>query len=481
MKVFKKAFSIFCNIIFFSLFGSGFIISILDMIPNFTFFQEFVDTFSTNLLLLMFCSSGLVILMDKVSSESNQTLLKEISEIVKEDKGKIVLLEGDISIHSYFGEKIKKLKKESKIYITAFDKYNSDYDTTNGKISAVDEFMRNWKEYVVKRNISVEQLVHICDEHDYNQLMKRIESVKLSSNFTISAYLGLPSIPYIDLAIIDDEITILFFPDKQSNPYYGDFGIAIENREITRKFKDYFMLYNNSELCKIVYTENMTEQHKKNLKDMEKYLMRTRPDFSKISIINKYITSIFSKNEFLSIIEEISDIIALLNNDITNKFINNLIDEYKKVNNNIKNKYEILIPYNESIKILNQIFSCENLKIMAVSDDTKNKEFWDTEYGLKIREMNIKKELKNYIHRIHIVSDVKEKKKKNKTSFLTEQWILSTDVDNIKIPIEDFLIVNKSLLFIYKENGDSILSIDKNKINDYIIKYNKIRNKLERK
>lgn len=465
----KKVFSIITTVVASLLFVGGTIISIIDLVsPEENSISAFLSEQSYNFLLLIFCAVGLVIVLDKITDGSLKTDVKRILEKINVDRTDVIVLPTQADFYDYFEERIKKLSANSFIYVTTFDKYDANYDHTEGKEMFSDTFMDCWDRYVVKRHVMVKQLVHVTDMHDVEQLTSRLKNNKKSNNFIISVIVGLPIVPYLDWIVIDNRYTLISIVTDASNPYDGGFGFAIDNVEIAKAFITYFEIYSNSKISKVVLNKNgvVEEEH---LKEVETSAMLTRPDLEEIGNINKALFKIlFDQNVRTCITNIASSLHNIAVCDKTGVLLNNAINIIKKIA--FYNQIDITVE--ESLSALLKIYGSERINIKAVSCADIIPGFWTDDIGKAIQRLCNDESKKNVIERVYIYSKDDSATRK----LIKEQKLVTSyTIDKDKFPtavtdVEDFILVDDKMLLVLK-NDSAQISIDKETIKYYTNKF----------
>lgn len=465
----KKVFSIITTILATLLFISGTIVSIIDLVsPDDSVISTYMADKSYNFLLLIFCAVGLVIIFDNILDGSQRKDIKAILTSVNREKIDVKIFPTQVEFYDYFEDRIKKLSSNSSIYVTTFDKYNANYDHTEGKELDSDTFMDCWEKYVVKKNILVKQLVHITDKHDVEQLISRIENNKKSNNFIISVMVGLPLVPYIDWIVIDGRYTLITIPSETSNPYDGEFGFAIDNRELAQAFITYFELYNNSKLSKVVLGKNGTVETS-HLNDVTESVMQARPDLEEMNEINKYLFNVLSNNNIRYYMNDVSTMLHKISIcDKTGILLDLAIKSLRDCS--IQDQSEISVE--ESLSALLKIYGSEGVNIKAVSCSDVLPSFWSDDVGKAIQRLCKDSSKNNRIERVYIYNgddDVTEKMIKDQKS------VASYKIDKKKFPVvaaeaEDFILVDDKMLLILKNESASI-SLNQDIIKKYSEKF----------
>ncbi len=464
----KRVLSIVTNIIAALLFVGGMVISIIDLVsPDDNVLSVYLKDRSYNFLLLVFCAVGLVIILDNVIDGSLRKDVNSILKLVNREKIDVKIFPTQVEFYDYFEERIKNLSSTSSIYVTTFDKYNADYDHTEGKEQDSDTFMECWDKYVVRKGVSVKQLVHITDKHDVDQLKKRIENNKKSNNFIISAMVGLPSAPNIDWIVIDERYTLIAIPTHVSNPYEGEFGFAIDNEELAKAFIKYYDIY-SSKLSQVVLSKNGTV-NLNHLDEVTRGVMQTCPDLEEMYKINKSIIHTLSDKKISKCIDELTS--KLYEISVCDK-TGTILDSAVKTIYACTIRNDLNISIDDSLFALLKIYESENVTIKAVSCADILPSFWSDDIGKTIQRLCKDSSKHNHIERVYIyngdekVIDKIIKEQKN---------VVSHKIDKSKFPIgtdeaEDFIIVNDKMLLILK-NESALLTLDNETIKKYSEKF----------
>lgn len=475
------------------------IVVILAILDIFSIFTPIKSELWSKILVFLFGTVGLVIISDKRRMEEDikpqienvykkedeiQNSVNRTEIIAKDIFGKI----GNEMEVKYFPDKtqfylfltelILKLPAGSKIDVTSFEKnYNVSYDV--GEDIHIESFMKTWTEMVKEGRVLVRQLVHITSTQDYEELNERLSTFKNNYNFTVSAIVGFPIVPFMDMMVINQEYIFMGLSNDVSSPNNFSFGFAIKGRDLALNYQNYFNVYWSSQFSILV--KDKDEIKTKNLKEVGRYVYDIDHDASFVRF-NQMLLALYHINEYnVKIIELLENLHRFYGNvcyDIMRNEIETKIRECIDFINKRTHDFVTFDRKDASSIIAKMMFNAKN-KIFAVSLDIDGSEFWIADEGESIFQANIDVISKRKVEIQRIFISTKEKRTELET-------IMDAQIDagiilyytefkqGIGGTFEDFLIIDNEAVLVFTESSVKI-SIYHPHIDEYFRKFERIK------
>lgn len=475
------------------------IVVILAILDIFSIFTVVKSELWSKVLVFLFGTVGIVIISDKKRMEEDiKPQIENINEkedviqnavqrteIIAKDIFEKIDNEMDVKyfpdktqFYLFLTELILKLPSGSRIDVTSFEKnYNVSYDV--GEDIHIESFMKTWTEMVSEGRFLVRQLVHITSTQDYEELNERINLFKNNYNFTVSAIVGLPIVPFFDMMVINQEYIFMGLSNDVSSPNNFSFGFAIKGRELALNFQNYFNVYWSSQFSVLV--KDKDEIKKKNLKEVGRYVYDIDHDASFVRF-NQMLLALYHINEHNGKIIELLDNLHrfygnvcydIMQNEIESK-IRECVDFINKRTHNF-----VTFDRTEAAEIIaKMMFNAKN-KIFAVSLDIDGSEFWVADEGESVFQANIDAISKRKVEIQRIFISTKEKKTELK-KIMDEQInagiiLYYTEFkQGMGGTFEDFLIIDNEAVLVFTEKTVKI-SIYHPHIDEYFKKFERIK------
>lgn len=492
----KKKLSAILDVIFYLLYVALMVIALLDIFGIFVFVKS--DDW-TKILVMIFGSVGLVTIFDKRKLEEGITpeikkivekqdkAYKRIDEIERETNTTLDKLDSTMQIE-YFPDKTQfylyltklllQLPSGAKIDVTSFEKnYDISYDI--GEDRHIESFMKTWIELVQEGRLIVRQLVHVTSSQDYKELKERIENFKTNHNFTMSAMVGLPIVPFVDYMIINQEYVFMGFSNDVSSPYNFSYGLIIKGKDIALNFHNYFNIYWNNQFSFII--KDKDEIKSRNIEKIGRYVFDIDHNIN-LTKYNFMILELYHINECnRTILPLLENLHEFYNNpccDILKNDIEKNISSAAELVYTMTHKYIVYEKKRASELMAKMMFNAKH-QIYAVSLDIDGSEFWMDNEGERVFQANIDAITKQKVMVERIFVCTKDKQK-SLEKIIREQMeagikIIYTEYKKgMGGTFEDFMIVDSEALLIFQEN-DIKISMNHTHINEYKKKYQRIR------
>lgn len=493
----KKSLTFILDFIFFILYVGITVIAILDIFGICAFIN---NSDWTKILVMVFSSVGLVTLADKrkISEKiepeikqigKNQTILNTDIDKIKND-AHIALNKLDSTLQiEYFSNKTQlylyltslllQLPSGAQIDVTSFEKnYNVSYDV--GEDRHIESFMKTWTKLVKGGHLSVRQLVHVTSPQDYKELKERIENFKNNFNFTVSAIVGLPIVPFIDYMIINQEYVFIGFSNDVSSPYNFSYGLVIKGKEVALNFQNHFNIYWSNQFSFLI--KDKDEIKFRTLNKLESFVYDIDHNVNLMKY-NYMMLELYHINEcnktVIPLLENLHSFYGnscceILQNDIEKQILQSAEFVRKQTHD-----YVIFERKNAADLLAKMMFNARK-KIYAVSLDIDETQFWLNSEGETTFQANIDVITKQRVHIERIFVCTKEKKAELET-IMQEQSEAGIDIYYTEYKkgmggkYEDFMIVDNEAVLVFEERNIKI-SINRQHIEDYYKKYKRIRN-----
>lgn len=496
-KKLKKSLAFVLDVIFYVLYIVLIVITLLDVFGVFVFIES---ANWTKVLVMIFASVGLVTLSDKRKmGESIEPEMKKITEKQEEACEKINQIKEETNIAldkldstmqiEYFPDKTQfylyltklllQLPSGAKVDVTSFEKnYNVSYD--RGEDRHIESFMKTWVDMVRSGHLVVRQLVHVTSTQDYRELEERIKNFKNKYNFTVSAIIGLPIVPFFDYMVVNQEYVFMGFSNDVSSPYNFSYGLVIRSKELALNFQNHFNIYWSNQFSFLI--KDKDEIKLRNLKKIARYVF----DIDHNVNLMKYhymMLELYHINEcnkmMMPLLENLHRFYGNCCCDILQNDIEEKISEVAEFVNMKTHQYMIFERNAASMLIAKMMFNAKH-EILAVSLDIDGSEFWMNSEGETVFQANIDAITKQKVRIERIFVCTKEKR------IMLDKTIREQVEAGISIiyteykkgmggTYEDFMIVDNEALLIFQENNIKI-SINQFHIDEYNKKYKRIRN-----
>ena len=479
--------------IFYVIYILLFIVTILDMfgIPI-----PFVDQFTIDangqpvvqpllkLLLLLFATVGIVVLNDK--RELTKKVVAPIEHLDNlittgnTGSANITLLKNKDDFYMFFTQELRSLEKGAEILVTSFDK-NQGLSYYSGENKHIEAFMDDWSAKIQSGSISVKQLVHIYSRKEMEEVEERINNFKNCTNFSLSAFVGMPIRPYIDLVVINRTTVLLGFTNDLSSAYDTAFGVAIRGSDFADQFEKYFNIYWNDD-CRVlknkdgILTENV--QFFKSLalnihnypdhKVYNEMVLRLIASNAAYKNLNRLITDIHK----LSIV----DAYGLPLKTASEKIERTYQDIHKRILNG-----DINIKPKDVQKEMSTLIASARMNILATSNEIDDDSYWTSKNGEEVFFQNIRgiADKRLSIERVFIITtaqadSLKEVIERQKNAGVTVRLII-TDVVGASNLYKDFIIVDEKAVIEIEAGGSAKMCIGKDKVEEYKETFNMYR------
>lgn len=453
----------------------------------------------TKILVLLFGTVGITVLSDKhkldtevnnkISAiattqseqvENERQVVDSIANIGQNlsNKMEVLYFRDKTQFYLYLTQILLKLPGGSQIDVTNFEKnYNIPYDA--GENIHIESFMKAWTETIKAGKVTVRHLVHITSPQDYTELLDRISTFSNNPNYTISAIIGLPSVPFEDFMILNQEYVCIGLSSDISSPNNLSFGYAIRSKELAISFQNHFNIYWSNQFS--ITLKDKDEIKKRQLNKIKSYTYDVEHN-TDLKKFHQIMPGLYNINEHNS------QILRIL--EILNRFYNNVCYEmYQKgiekktteyfnfINNQMRNFLEF--DRDQASDLLAKMIFKANSKILATSLDIGGTTFWTDDEGEKVFQANMSVVTVRNIHieRIFVCS---KDKKTELQDIISAQRQVGIEIyyteykEGMGATFEDFMIVDDESLLVFKEDKIKI-SINPAEIESYCNKFKAIK------
>ena len=378
----------------------------------------------------------------------------------------------------YLTDILLKLPNGANVDVTNFEK-NHDIPYDIGEDEYITTFMNTWTKSVKTCKINVRQLVHIATPQDYKELKDRVDLYKQNHNFSISAIVGLPIVPYEDIMIVNQEYVFIGLSNDASTPNNLSFGYVIRSQEIASEFRNYFNIYWSNQFSTIIKDKDNVKN--KSLIDLKNsiYEIDYNADIKKYNRLALEVYHICERSpEAYKLLKNLN---LLYDNPfyeiIQNDVVNEIKEHSRQISQRINNYFEFKREMAGEL-ISKMIFNATD-RICAASLDIDGIDFWVEEEGEQVFQANLavitKKEVS--IERVFICTS---EKKEELDSIMQKQLQAGIELyyteyrQRIGGEFEDFLIIDHDVLLLLC-NSKIKVSISKSEIEKYYNKFAQIK------
>jgi len=439
-------------------------------------------------LLIVFASVGIVVLHDKRELTKNVvTPLKHIEKIIsagKLDNSKIVYFKDKVAFYIYFAQELQHLESGAEVLVTSFDKTpNLSYN--KGEDKHIEALMETWSKKILAGSITVKQIAHIFTKKDVEEASERISQYSNCFNYSLSAMIGMPIRPYIDIVVIDRNIVLFGFPRDRTAPYDTSFGIAIRDSEIAGEFERYFNIYWNDDCIPLKMKDGTDKSNLKTLDELALNVTNFAEYKDYNSLLMKLIANAAPYKNLNKLIGDLYMFSIVGTYEIPQKLAKKRLE---KTYNDMQKMLSEAIPIKASDVQMNmgKTIACAQYKIRATSIEIGDDSYWTSKAGESIFSLNIGGITNKGIsvERIFIM-DADQQETLSET--LVRQRTAGVSVFTIitemhtRGSFEDFIIIDDNVVIEIIANGNAKMYINKEKINEYEAKFDSYKKHAQKK
>ena len=472
------------------------ILAILDIFGIISFWDT---QLWTKILVLLFGTVGITVLSDKhkLETEVSSQISKIVdiqSELQKDEsqmgksianigknlssKMEVFYFKDKTQFYLYLTQILLNFPGGSQIDVTNFEKnYNVPYDA--GENTHIASFMKAWTDAIKAGKVTVRQLVHITSPQDYAELLDRVSTFRANPNFTISAIVGLPSVPFEDFMILNQEYVCIGLSSDISSPNNLSFGYAIKCKELALSFQNHFNIYWSNQFSIILKDKDEVKKRQINRIKPFVYDIEHNADLKRYHQIMPGLYNINEHNsQILKILEILNQFYSNVCYEMYQKGIEKKTTDYFKFINNQMQKF-LEFDRNQASDLLAKMIFSASSQILATSIDIGGSTFWTDDEGEKVFQANMSVVTKRgiQIERIFVCSQNKKTELQNIISDQIQAGIVvyyTEYKEGMGGTFEDFMIVDNESLLIFNEDKIKI-SINPAKVESYNRKFKVIK------